>query len=332
MAHVQVAAYGERLKAIAVDFVRLIHSPSTCKDSDKILILNSSIMKYPLLIPVAFVCVFALIAFSQESLDKSTDSTESKTKITGELAVGKTTEAAPQPEPIDFEVIKSHSQRIQVKEASEISGVPAPEGMVNLTVELVKKPELAELPPLPLLDAKDPAVTARVEEYSRSRPDIELLLVSASVFNHTITQFRIQPSAPNAKEISGWSNIDFNHFSGFSSYQVQGDDKVLRSYGLIMSVGELDGMNASVNIPKLPQLATSGPAFVLTEGDINDPKTKQIIEGLHSLYKVEGKRLAEAYRKRMKEEQERKAYLLANPPKPKDVTIRFWNRDGSTPR
>jgi hypothetical protein len=219
-----------------------------------------------------------------------------------------------------------------VKESPEMIGLPAPEGMMNLKVELVNKPELEELPPLPLLEAEDPAVVARVSEISKEYPDTKLLLVSASVYNNSVTEFRIQANEPDAKEIAGWSNIDFKHFSGFANYQVKGDDGVLRTYGLIMSVGDMVGRVPSVKIPMLPHLTTSGPAFVLTEGDISDPNTKEIIEGIHTLYKVEGKRLAEAHRKRTQAYEERKAYLLANPPKPKDVTVRFWNRDSSTPR
>ena len=34
-----------------------------------------------------------------------------------------------------------------------------------------------------------------------------------------------------------------------------------------------------------------------------------------------------AYHARVKARAERKAYLLANPPKPNDVTISFWKRN-----
>ncbi len=289
-------------------------------------------MKRPLLIPLVFACAFTLVAFAQDALNKLTNSPDSKTQIMGEVADGKSTYKAPKPEPIDFEVIKSRTQKVQVKESPEMAGLPAPEGMMNLKVELVNEPELEELLPLPLLEAKDPAVVARVGELSKEYPESKLLLVSASVYNNSVTQFRIQANEPGAKEITGWSNIDFKHFSGFATYQVKGTDGVLRSYGLVMSVGDIDGQDTSVNIPRLPHLATNGPAFVLTEGEINDPKTKQLVEDIHNLYKVEGKRLEEANRKRTKAYEDRKAYLLANPPKPKDVTIRFWNRDGSNPR
>ena len=37
--------------------------------------------------------------------------------------------------------------------------------------------------------------------------------------------------------------------------------------------------------------------------------------------------MAVAYAERSKAEAERRAYLLAHPPVPKDVTIHFWQRD-----
>jgi hypothetical protein len=99
-----------------------------------------------------------------------------------------------------------------------------------------------------------------------------------------------------------------------------------------MGIGDMGKPDASVNIPKLPRLASNGPSFILTAGDPDNPQTKELIEGIHRLYKAEGQRLAEAYRKRTKAYDERKEFLLANPPKPKDVTIRFWNRDSTNPR
>ena len=56
--------------------------------------------------------------------------------------------------------------------------------------------------------------------------------------------------------------------------------------------------------------------------------------GMHDLYRTEGPRMVAAYDARMKAEEERRAYLIAHPPKPKDVTVYFWNRGhpiGETP-
>ena len=77
----------------------------------------------------------------------------------------------------------------------------------------------------------------------------------------------------------------------------------------------------------LPDLATGGPAFRLIEGDTNDANTVGLVQGMHDLYRLEGAQMAAAYHARTQAQEERKAYLLANPPVPKDVTIQFWKRE-----
>jgi hypothetical protein len=57
-----------------------------------------------------------------------------------------------------------------------------------------------------------------------------------------------------------------------------------------------------------------------------DPGTLTCIEDLHALYRDEGTRMAEACAARKLAREARKAHLLANPPKPKDVTVHFWSR------
>jgi hypothetical protein len=52
---------------------------------------------------------------------------------------------------------------------------------------------------------------------------------------------------------------------------------------------------------------------------------------MHDLYRVEGARMAAACQARAIAYEARKAYLLANPPVPKDVTIRFWKRVAPSP-
>lgn len=282
--------------------------------------------------PVRTAPIDTQAAIPETTIEPGQLSAESETRVTDLVSGDIITVVRQKPQPINFDVIQSRSERVHVEESPEMVGVPAPKGMINLTVELVRQPQLSDPPPLPPLEPNDPAVVARTEELARKYPETQLVFVSASVYKSSITQFRLHAGGKRAKEIRGWSNIDFNHFSGFANYQVHGTDDVVRSYGLIMGIGNVDAPDDSAAIPKLPNLATQGPAFILTGGDIKDRETKELIEGMHALYKTEGQRLAEAYRERTKAYEDRKAFLLANPPRPKDVTIRFWNRDGSNPR
>lgn len=78
-------------------------------------------------------------------------------------------------------------------------------------------------------------------------------------------------------------------------------------------------------MPELPDLATNGPSFVVVKGE-KDGEAMDTLFQIHALYAKEGQRMKEGYEARIKADEERKAYLLANPPKPENVTIRFWKR------
>jgi len=299
--------------------------------------------------PISAILSAALFAASpaiaQESADvvSTTDqaviiAADTEAQIAGGIADGTPSPPAPKPEPIPFEVLRSHTKRVHVVESPEMPGLPAPEGTINVTVRLVKDPGLPDPPPpLPALPPDDPAVLARMAELTEHYHESQLAFVSATVYDHSRTYFRCFPSGggANRKEICGWSNLDFNHFSGFATFQFKGSDGELREYGLLMGIGNEDTQRTerlaqetetseALEIPTVPDLATSGPAFVITEGDDNDLEAMELIHGMHSLYRVEGARMEEAYHARIKAYEERKAYLLANPPKPKDLIINYW--------
>jgi hypothetical protein len=305
-----------------------------------------------ILLTIALIAVYPAFAQEQEAAEvaPATDQPEPagvelETKITGNISDGKPGLPAPKPEPIPFEIKSSITKRVHVVESPEMPGLPAPEGDINITVQLVKDPGLVDPPPpLPALPPDDPAVLARMAKFSAKYRGTELVFVSATVYDHSRTYLRCYPSGGgDRKEICGWSNLDFNHFCGFATYQVKGADGETRQYGLIMGIGNENPQHRAELLakhgreyiapenPNLPDLATGGPAFIVTEADPADPEAMELLQGMHDLYKVEGARMEVAYHARLKTYEERKAFLLVNPPKPKDVTIQFWKRDTPSP-
>jgi len=255
------------------------------------------------------------------------------TGIPGGIADGTPAVPAPLPEPLQFSVKRTLTSRRQVTEAPEIPGLPAVHGTINVTVQLVDDPGLPDPPP-PLMaqPVEEPAITDGTAEVSEPGPDCQLVYVSATVYDHARTHVRC--GLGNGKEIVGWSNIDFNHFTGVGTYQVKGADGLLRQYSLMMGIGDEETADSGGELtpaPALPVLATSGPAFVITEGDTTDKESMDLFVGLHDLYRVEGTRMAAACQGREIAYEARKTYLLANPPVPKDVTIQFWKRETPSP-
>lgn len=265
---------------------------------------------------------------------------EPGTRITSPINDGTPSPPAPEKKPITVDVLNSKSRIVHVVEAPEMAGLPAPEGNIKVTIQRVKDPGLPDPPPpLPPLPPDDPAVQARLAEFRQNFRPTELAFLSATVYNHNRTYFRCFPNGAAKREICGWSNLDFNHLTGFATFQSKGTDGEIRKFGLMMGIGNEDTIRRAESlarqdreykvppIPKLPDLASSGPTFVITEGDTSDRETMEFIEGLHRLYQEEGTRMEAAYHARMKAYVERKAFLLANSPKPKDVTIRCWKRE-----
>ena len=255
------------------------------------------------------------------------------TGIPGGIADGTPAVPAPLPEPLQFSVKRTLTSRRQVTEAPEIPGLPAVKGTINVTVQLVEDPGLPDPPPPVIAQPMEaPAATDGPTELSEPGPDSQLIYVSATVYDHARTYVRC--GFGTGEEIAGWSNIDFNHFCGVGTYQVKGTDGKLRQYSLMMAIGDeyTDGTSDELTpAPTLPVLATSGPAFVITEGDTTDKESMDMFQGMHDLYRVEGARMAAACQAREIAYEARKAYLLANPPVPKDVTIQFWKRVAPSP-
>ena len=259
------------------------------------------------------------------------------------IADGTPPKPATEREPIDFNVIGSRTKKMDVVRTPEMPGLPPITGRINVTVRKVQDPGIPEPPkPLPTIDPTHPAVIARMEELREHYQGTSMIFLSASVYDHKRTLMRIHPNGDVENEITAWSNLDLNHLTGFSTYQVDdGVDGTSHYYSFIMGIGnenpEMYAKLASRNgwkytppeIPRLPDLEEGGPAFVVMEGKA-DSLAMATLEQIHDLYRKEGKRMEAAFHAREKAYAERKAYLLANPTKPKDVTVSFWRKPTRT--
>lgn len=295
-----------------------------------------SVMRFPTVFLA--LCGLALNLHGQETPNPNDGAPATEeTKIIGTLNDGT---PSPPPPPPELPVLKARStvaRAVDVIEAAPMPGLPPVTGTVTHTLRLVEDPKLPAPPaPLPALPPDDPAVLARIAQFQQSHPATALVFVLATVYDHSRTFLRCYPSGAARKQISGWSNLDFNHFTGFATYQAKGVDGQVRRYGLLMGIGNEDTKKraqfmsehgAEYNppeIPQLPDLAVGGPAFVITGGDASDSDLVELVRGMHELYRLEGARMEQAYHARDQAYEERKAYLLAHPPKPKDLIINYW--------
>ncbi len=245
---------------------------------------------------------------------------------------------APKPQPPDSAVLKSRVMRIPVTEAPELAGLPPITGVINATVKLVEDPGLPDPPkPLPPLPPTDPAVLARLKELRANYHATLPVFVSGSVYDGKRTLIKIYPNGQADNEVVAWSNLNFMYLSGNGGYRVNFADGTYQDYSLLMAVGPVSSENARraaertgrkdliPQIPELPDVEAAGPKFVVVKGD-RESDGMHVLEQLHDLFQVSGETMKQQYFAREQARAERKACLLANPPKPQDVAIRIWKR------
>jgi hypothetical protein len=270
----------------------------------------------------------AEFAFAQDPVPP-----EWEVSIPGPIADGTPAEPVEQPALIPFKVLTSQTKRVYVTEASELQDLPPVEGVINVTVQKVEDPGLPDLPlpPPPAAQSlNNPAdVLGREDVSEEDQEDSRLVFVSASVYDHSRTLVTISPYGTSDGKIAAWSNVDFNHFSAFCSFRVTKADGTEHDRSLMMGLGNEETVledTEQPEIPSLPDVSVGGPSFSVIEGDTQGEGMKLLTE-LHDLYRKEGARLEAAFHAREKAYAERRAFLIANPPKPKDLVIRFWRGD-----
>ena len=289
-----------------------------------------------------------LVSLWFSNLNAQEVATKWDVEIPAPIADGIPSPPLSKPKPINFKVLGSRTTRMDVTKAPEMHDLPPITGTINVTVQLVKDPGLTDPPPpLPTLPPGDPAVIARLAELSEKYRGTELVFLSATVYDHKRTFLQIYPNGRLDGSVTAWSNLNFNHFGDFSTYQVKdAEDGTLYDFGLLMGIDSIETRrwkemaeargvkNKGPELPKIPimcDLAVGGPAFIVVEGDADSP-AMDTLEQIHDLYRKEGVKMEKAYHVREKARAERKAYLLANPPKPDDVKIQFWTRNNPSPR
>ncbi len=277
----------------------------------------------------AFVAFLPL--FGQELIrDPSTGASDAT--IPGPIADGTTSPPLPPALP-DFKIKSTVVREVDVVEPPPMAGLPPVTGTITETVHLVEDPKLPDPPPPPTVTGGQlPTNFTGVP----NKPQEILLSLSATVYDHSRTLLRYHPRTDPGKEVLAWSNLDFNHFSGFAKFSITGGDGETRSY-VMMGMGlSNEDTQARTSLmakfgktyvaPVIPTIPDVEPAYVIVNTN-PDAESVKVIADLHQLYRNEGTRMKDAYLARINAVAEQRAYLLANPPAPKDVTINFWERD-----
>jgi hypothetical protein len=197
----------------------------------------------------------------------------------------------------------------------------------KIIMQRVADPQLPDPPPPPAPATKEELEALRAspewqERIANYKPT-KLILLSASVVDGKMSFVRWYHEG---EEFQAWSNVNFNHLSGFAEFE---SDKA--RYGFIMAVGDISSdKERKFEWPgKPPELGVDYPAFTLVKGDESAGDALAMMIALHDLYENEQDKLVAAHEGRLRARAEREAWLRANPPQPQDTVIQFWPRKGS---
>lgn len=179
-------------------------------------------------------------------------------------------------------------------------------------------------------EAKKAALREQAEQRALARATDEPLIqksfvVTAAVLSDQTTYFECWPTQ-GGPSVKGYSNCNWNHFMGQQTFQ---DGNVQYTFLLLPTSTPLnepkegaEGQAPRTSPESLPQILETGARYMVMEGGENE-QTLNFLESIHERYDREKRVLIRTFRQRNLQAAERKRQLLTNPPKPKDIVIRF---------
>ena len=195
----------------------------------------------------------------------------------------------------------------------------------KIIMQRVSDPGLPDPPPPPPSATKEELEALRAspewqERIANYKPT-KLIILSATVVDGEMTFVRWYHEG---EEFQAWSNVNFNHLSGFAEFESN-----RTRYSFIMAVGDISTAKGRKSVwpGKPPELGVDYPAFTLVKGDESKGDALAMMIALHDLYENEQDKLVAAHEGRLRASAEREAWLRANPPQPKDTVIQFWRRE-----
>lgn len=162
-------------------------------------------------------------------------------------------------------------------------------------------------------------VSPRSGEPRNEPAPAQLLFITATVYDGPVSRIGWAYTFPdgNVREFSGYSNIDFNHLAAINTFQASDGEP----HSFVLAVAEAErGMDKAKL--QAPAFASGVPTFLPDQQDI-PAEALVTVDSLHKLYALEKGKLTAAHIARERSAAARKAALIANPPRPKDLILRY---------
>ena len=211
------------------------------------------------------------------------------------------------------------------------------QGGRTITVREIKPINLPQ-PPAPVEvtpNALDNSFIEQMRAYHATHPRPELLCLGATVFlsaNHPPRTLVRYWSIDHKSQITFWSSADFSLIAGGISSFI---DTTGADHSIFMSWSHMDAdlvskvyaaQNRVYQKPEIPAFPEGKATFQIIGAA---PAAEELIaiQSLHDIYNSELPHLQTAYQSREQARLQREAYLKANPPQPKDITLNYWRTE-----
>jgi hypothetical protein len=192
------------------------------------------------------------------------------------------------------------------------------------------EPEPVAAPPVRVLTEEERA--ARLERWKAAaakRPKYIVQMFSSTVYDGKYTRVLW---SHKGERYSAWSKLDWNDFAGMNHF-LSGPEPATR-HSLIFGIGNVSTTqprrpgSVLANLPKdFPGFTEGGPDFIITKGDADNLDATEGFRLLHELHAREKDALLAARANREQMQRDQKAWMEANPPQPRDTTIRFGRKE-----
>ena len=158
------------------------------------------------------------------------------------------------------------------------------------------------------------------EDYVPSK----MVFISATVYmegDKPYSHIRLQCEQ---EKIEVWSSMNFMKMAGVVHYVAHG----IEYYNLVGHGFEHSMSASEAGCPVDRNKLNQEKSRFLVIGDRDEEsQALEAMRGLHSIYNKEHEALKAAYKVRVANQEKSNAWHAANPPVPKDITIRFWKRE-----
>jgi hypothetical protein len=205
------------------------------------------------------------------------------------------------------------------------------EGGRTITVRQIKPIDLPEPVAAPVISDE---LRQQMAEYRENHPFRHPIALGATVYRleNELTRTLVTVWITGQQEpVSFWSSGDFSLLSGIGTFtDKQGESRALFMMWSIFDTNRFANRMAELgreyDPPEIPDLPSDKAAYVIHQGNLNDDLLTAI-DSLHEILNHDSVELRRAYEGRVRANEEREAYLKANPPQPKDIILNYWRID-----